>query len=135
MRSKELVRRCDDHLAAHPIAAEMAFANGYLTLGAETRLAKIGAPLDEPRLAALLTGAHGGPIEASLLTHVRRAVETWRDGDRALALTHLALSRLAKLGDPLEGARRLFLVDALMSAGIAPKVIIDGLASTSVADG
>ena len=86
----------------------MTFVDGYLTLGAGTRLAKVGAPLDEPRLAALLTSAHGGPIEASRLKHVRRAVETWRGGDRALALTHLALSRLAKLADPLEGARRLF---------------------------
>jgi hypothetical protein len=107
MQTEERVRRCDDHLAAHPIAAEMAFANGYLTLGAGTRLAKIGAPLDEPRLAALLTSAHGGPIEASRLRHVRRAVETWSSGDRAVALTHLALSRLAKLADPVEGARRL----------------------------
>jgi hypothetical protein len=127
MRSDDLRQRCDDHLAAHPIAAEMAFANGYLTLGAGTRLAEIGAPLDEPRLAALLTSAQGGPIEASRLTHVRRAVEIWRDGDRTLALTHLALSRLAKLGDPLEGARRLFLADALMNAGVAPEIIIEGL--------
>jgi hypothetical protein len=36
MRSEELVRRCDDHLAAHPFAAEMTFIDGYLTLGAGT---------------------------------------------------------------------------------------------------
>ena len=127
MRSDDLIRRCDDHLAAHPIAAEMTFANGYLTLGAGTRLAKLGATLDEARLAALLTSAHGGPIEASRLALVRRAVETWRDGDRAVALTHLALSRLAKLGAPLEGARRQFLADALMNAGVAPDVIVAAL--------
>ncbi len=127
MRSEDLRQRCDDLLAAHPIAAEMAFANGHLTLGAGTRLAKLSAPLDEPRLTALLTSAYGGPIEASRLRHIRRAVETWRDGDRALALTHLALSRLAKLGHPLEGARRLLLADALMSAGVTPEVIVTGL--------
>ncbi|MGA2492032.1 MAG: hypothetical protein ABSF67_03675 [Roseiarcus sp.] len=135
MRSEELVRRCDDHLAAHPIAAEMTFADGLLMLGAGTRLAKFDAPLDEPRLAALLTSAHGGPIEASRLTHVRRAVEIWRNGDRALALTHLALSRLAKLGDPLEGVRRLFFADALMDAGVTPDVIVAALTNETASAG
>jgi hypothetical protein len=135
MRNEDLVRRCDEYMAAQPIVAEMAFVNGYMTLGAGTRLAKIGAPLDEPRLAALLTSAHGGPIEASRLTHVRRAVETWRDGDRVVALTHLALSRLAKLGDPLEGARRLFLADALIDAGVAPSAIVAALTSETTSGG
>jgi len=134
-QSEELVRRCDDHLAAHPIGAEMAFVGGFLTLGSGTRLAKLGAPLDEPRLAALLTSAHGGPIEASCLTHVRRAVEIWRDGDRALALTHLALSGLAKLGEPLEGARRLFFADALMDANVAPGVIVEELTNETASGG
>jgi hypothetical protein len=127
MQTEELVRRCEDHLAVHPIAAEMVFASGYLMLGAGTRLAKLGAPIDEQRLVALMTSAHGGPIQASRLRHVRRAVETWREGTRALALTHLALSRLAKLGDPGEGARRLILADALMDAGVAPEAVINGL--------
>jgi hypothetical protein len=34
MQTEELVRRCDDHLAAHAIAAEMTFVDGFLTLGA-----------------------------------------------------------------------------------------------------
>lgn len=127
MRSEDLLRRWDDHVKAHPTATTMAFVDGYLTLGAGTRLAKLGAPLNELRLAALLTSAYGGPIEASRLTHVRRAVETWRDDDRALALTHLALCRLAKLVDPVEGARRLFLADALMNVGVAPEVIVAAL--------
>ena len=76
MTSEDLVRRCDEHMTAHPAAAEMAFAEGFLTLGAGTRLAKLGAPLDEPRLSALLTSAHGGPIEPMRLRHVRRAVES-----------------------------------------------------------
>jgi hypothetical protein len=132
MQSEELVRRCDDHLATHPIAAEMAFADGFLALGAGTRLAKLDAPVDEPRLAALLTAAHGGPIAASRLTHVRRAVETWREGNRALALTHLALSRLAKLADPIEGARWLSLAEALMDAGVLPEIIARELANAGI---
>ena len=135
MRSEALLQRCYDHLAAHPVAAEMTFADGFLTLGAGTRLAKLGAPLDEPRLAALLTSAHGGPIESMRLRRVRRAVETWRDGDRALALTHLALSRLSKLADPSEGARRLLLADSLMNAGVAPEVIVAGLTDDATSGG
>jgi hypothetical protein len=135
MERTDLVRRCEDHLATHAIAAEMTFAGGFLTLGAGTRLAKLGAPVDEARLAALLSSAHGGPIEASHLRHVRRAVEIWRDGDRALALIHLALSRLAKLRDPVEGAGRLFLADALMSAGVAPDVIVAALTNETAAGG
>jgi hypothetical protein len=132
MSAEDLCKRWHAHAVTHPILAEMAFADGFLTLGAQTRLAKVGAAIDEPRLAALLTSAHGGPIEALRLRHVRRAVEIWRDGDRPLALTHLALSRLAKLRNPLEGARRLFLADALMSAGVSPGVIVERLASDSV---
>ena len=79
----------------------------FLVLGAGTRLAKAGAPVDEARLGALLAAAHGRPAPASSLRHVRRAVETWRDGEKPLALTHLALSGLAKLARS-EGGRAAF---------------------------
>ena len=46
MRSETLDKRWADHLAASPVAAETAFVDGFLTLGAGTRLAKLGAPLD-----------------------------------------------------------------------------------------
>jgi hypothetical protein len=36
----------------------MTFEGDFLVLGAQTRLAKIGAPVDEARLAALLSTAH-----------------------------------------------------------------------------
>jgi hypothetical protein len=51
----------------------------------------------------------------------------WRDGEMPLALTHLALSGFAKLGQPKEDARRLFLVDAMMEAGVTPSEIVEGL--------
>ena len=79
------------------------------------------------RLGALLAAAHGRPAPASSLRHVRRAVETWRDGDKPLALTHLALSGMAKLAHPKEDARRLFIADALIEASVAPSDIIEGL--------
>ncbi len=135
MRSEDLVRLCDERLAGHTVAAEMTFTDTHLVFGAGTRLAKLGAPLDEPRLAALLTSAHGGPIEAARLAHVRRAVETRGEGDRAPALTHLALSRLEKLGDPIGGARQLFLADALMDSGVTPGVIITGMTREMMVEG
>ena len=54
-------------------------------------------------------------------------METWRDGEKPLALTHLALSGLAKLAQPKEDARRLFLVDAMMEGGVTPSEIVEGL--------
>ncbi len=112
---------------SRPIAAEMTFAGDFLILGAQTRLAKVGAPVDEGRLGALLATAYGRPAPASSLRHVRRAVETWRDGEKPLALTHLALSGLAKLTQPKEDARRLFIADALIEAGVEPSDIVEGL--------
>ncbi len=113
--------------AAWPIAAEMTFAGDVLALGAGTRLAKAGAPVDEARLGALLAAAHGRPAPASSLRHVRRAVETWHDGEKPRALTHLALSGLAKLARPKEDARRLFLADALIRSGLDPAIIVKAL--------
>jgi hypothetical protein len=104
--------------APRPIAPEMSFDGDFLVLGAQTRLAKAGAALDEPRLIALLAAAHGRPIAASPLRHVQRALEKKRDADLVLALIHLALSGLTKIRDPKEGARRLCLPDALISGGV-----------------
>jgi len=113
--------------AARPLAQTMRFDGGHLILGAGTVLAKANAPVDEAALTARLAAAHGYTADALPLGHVRRAVETWRKGDEALALTHLALSGLAKLARPKEDARRLFMADALIAAGIAPSEILEGL--------
>ncbi len=126
MRLDEMDKRWED-ASAGPIARETAFAGDFLVLGAQTRLAKVGAPVDEARLGALLGAAHGRSALASSLRHVRRAVETWRDGQKPLALTHLALSGPAKLAHPKEDARRLFLADALIEAGVEPSDIVKAL--------
>ena len=85
IRPDEL-NKASEAAAARLIAAEMAFAGDGLVLGGGTRLAKVGAPVDEARLGALLAAAHGRPAPASALRHVRRAVETWRDDERPRAL-------------------------------------------------
>lgn len=123
--------------AARPIAPEMSFDGDCLVLGAQTRLAKVdkatsnstspASSAETARLFALLAAAHGRPIGASSLMHIERALEKKRDGDLVLALIHLALSGAAKLRDPKEDARRLFLADALMNNGVAPSVIVKGL--------
>jgi hypothetical protein len=110
-----------------PVASEMLFDRDFLVLGAATRLAKVGAPLDEQRLITLLTAAHGHPIVASSLRHIRHALEKKRDGDLVLALIYLALSGAAKLQHPKEDARRLFLADALMSDGVESTLILNEL--------
>jgi hypothetical protein len=116
-----------ENAAKRPIAREMAFDGDFLVLGAQTRLAKLGAPVDAAGLEARLAAAHGRAVGTSPLRHVCRSIEKWREADKALALMHLALSGLAKLAHPKEDARRLFVVDALIEAGVAPSVIIEGL--------
>lgn len=122
----ELDKRWEATVAG-PIASEMSFDGDSLVLGAKTRLAKVGAPLDDQRLIALLAAAHGQPILASSLRHVRHALEKKRDGNLLLALIHLALSGVAKLQHPKEDARRLFLADALMSDGVESTIILNQL--------
>lgn len=75
MRIDDLHRRWDEHAAKHPIVPGMTFADGFLILGAATRLAKVGAPIDGLSLAARLAAAHRRPIEASPLRHIKRALE------------------------------------------------------------
>ena len=48
----------------------MIFEDGFLVLGAGTRLAKVGAALDEARFIALLAAAHGRPVSASSLHYM-----------------------------------------------------------------
>jgi hypothetical protein len=116
-----------DKAAAGPLAVDLRFDGGALVLGAGTVLAKAGAPVDEMGLAARLAAAHGHTVEALPLRHVRRAIETWREGDEALALIHLALSGLAKLARPKDDARRLFMADALLKLGVEPTAVVKTL--------
>jgi hypothetical protein len=127
MRLDGLNKLWDAESSKRSILGHMTFENGVLTLGAGTRLAKVGAALDEARFAALLAAAHGRPITASALRHVQLALEKKQDGDVTLALIHLALSGVAKLRDPKEDAHRMFLADALMRQGVQPLVIVKGL--------
>jgi hypothetical protein len=122
----ELQERWAAHAATHPIKVETVFADGFLVLGAGTRLGKVGA-LDELRLASRLAAAHRRPVAALPLRHIKRAFDAMRVWDTALAYTHLALSGLNKLADPREDARWLFIIDALLTDGADPLTILKGL--------
>jgi hypothetical protein len=90
----ELNKRWDRHVAQHRVVDQMAFVDGFLVLGAGTRLAKVGAPVAKTHSTGIgeEAGRQGDPRPRS----PRR-------------------ERVAKLRDPKEDARRLFLADALMS--------------------
>ena len=70
-------------------------------------------------------------MRPAALRYIRRGLETARDRDLPLALTHVALSGLAKLANPLEDARRLLIADALTKEGVDPSVILMDSASIS----
>jgi len=114
------------------VSALPEFANGALILGAGTKLAEArGERRDEAaeseRAVALLSVAVGRPLDEAQRAHARRALVKAREGDRALALTHLALAGVGRLDEPREDARRLFIADGLMKAGVAPATILAAL--------
>jgi hypothetical protein len=115
------------------------FDGGALTLGAGTQLAEArGDPRNEAaegeRAVALVSAAIGRPLHASAATHVRRALAKAREGDAALALTHLALAGTGRLTEPHEDARRLFIADGLMKAGVPPRTILAALGGAPAQD-
>ena len=114
------------------VSALPEFTGGALTLGAGTKLAEARADrrdeaAEGERAVALVSVALGRPLDASAATHVRRAVAKAREGDAPLALTHLALAGAGRLTEPREDARRLFIADGLMKAGVAPATILAAL--------
>jgi hypothetical protein len=104
-----------------------------LVMGAGTVMAPAdakGGPrsLDgqEARVLALLSVAYGRAMEPAALKAIDRAGKRWKDGEDCLALIHLALAGLRRLDDR-DAARRLFMADRLMEAGIQPGLILRAL--------
>lgn len=102
----------------------LVFTSAGLCLGAGTVLVKAAAGRvrlsgSENRILHLLGVAHGFEIGAEILPHLDRAARAWNDGDVTRALIHVAFARLPPLADRA-GARRLFLADGLLRAGMAP---------------
>jgi hypothetical protein len=113
-----------------PIDEVLRYEAGALVLGAGTVMTMTEGGADTPqsgeaRLAALLAVAYGQRISGESLSHLKAAAARWTQGDEARAKLHVALARLGPLARPKEDARRLFMADGLMRAGIAPSVILD----------
>jgi hypothetical protein len=118
------------------VSALPEFSGGALTLGAGTKLAEArngrrDEAIEGERAVALVSVALGRPLDASAATHVRRAVAKAREGDAPLALTHLALAGAGRLTEPHNDARRLFIANGLMKAGVSPQAIIEALGAPS----
>ncbi len=135
MTGEALEKAWRDQAGASPLSPLMAFGCDGLTLGGGTVL----APLDdlrfddqpggggEARLCALLAAAYLRPISPQVIRYIRRGAVSWRDGDKAMAAMHLAMTGLTPLRDVKGASRRLFMADALMKAGTEPDVILRAL--------
>ncbi len=119
---------------AVPISPVLRFAPEGLVLGAGTvllagegtrRLRALQG--QEGRVMALLCAAYGRAVAPKVLGNIARAMKCWRDGDDCLAYIHLAHAGLPETREPYEAARRLFVADGVMKAGISPRIIFEAL--------
>ncbi len=102
-----------------------------LVLGADTLLASAerepNSEVADQRLRTLLCLAYGRPAAETALPHLRRATQSYRQGQHARADVHLALSGLGSMRAPNESARRLFIADGLMRRGVTPQALLKTL--------
>ncbi len=106
----------------------MQFSEKGLALGAGTVLAAANASRlakTDPRLAFLVRVAHSRAPSASALAHLSKAVRRWSDGDESMARMHV----VGRLQHPEADARRLFLAEALLDAGLAPDELLKAVAT------
>jgi len=102
MTGEALEKAWRDRAGIAPLSPTMAFGPGGLTLGAGTVLAPVEdlGSADSPdvrgeaRLSALLAAAYCKPIPPQAIRHIRRGAVSWREGDRAMAAMHLAVTGL-----------------------------------------
>jgi hypothetical protein len=138
---EDLRERWGARLIDTPIHDNLEFTPEGLVLGAGVILAKrqgVDRPLeekDDARLAALLSAAYAREVSPRALRHVRKAMQRQHEGDSALAAIHLALARLGRLREPSEAARRLFMAEAFLDAGVEPADVLDALGFGSEKDG
>ncbi len=71
----------------------------------------------------------------SALRHIRRAADCWSHGDAARADVHLALTGFPCLSGGERQAKRLFLAEELIKAGIGPATILKILAAEALESG
>jgi hypothetical protein len=122
---------------AGPTFSSISFVDDGLVLGVRTCLAKLGnrglrelsIEGQEERILTLLSVAYWRPIPAQVLRSIRAAVRAYGSGEKVLAHIHLAHTGLPTI-ERTNGDRefcRLFLADRLLSAGVTPLGLLDGL--------
>jgi hypothetical protein len=131
---ERLRREWDAQVGTASIHAVMGFEPEGLTLGVGTILVPAlakrqlqGLAGQEARLLALLSAAHECAVIPAVLGNIRRAVKSWQEGDDCLAAIHLALARLPRPENSREAARRVFMADGLIEAGVVPREILRAL--------
>jgi hypothetical protein len=126
---ERLQKQWRDSARFRGLHASMSLEKEGLVLGAGTILAKRGDDCvlelagEETRILTLLAVAYGQPIKPSALDTIRHASKHARAGDECMAAMHVALAQLPKLADPADAARRLFIADGLIEAGVQPRDI------------
>jgi hypothetical protein len=114
-----------------PLAPFMSFTDQGLVLGAGTMLAKRrpdhGLALDgeEERLLALLAVGYGRPVSPKVIGNLQRAARDWANGERCLALVHLARTGLPQLAAGEAAPFRLFAAERLIEEGVCPRRLLE----------
>ncbi len=124
-----------DRRVGRPLHREMTFTQAGLALGRGTILAEFekkgraagGLALDgeEARLLSLLTAAYREPLAGGVIEKIRRAVEYWRAGEKALAQIHLAFMGLPRVDET--DAYRLSLAEIALEKGVSPSELMKAL--------
>jgi len=137
MLPETLRKQWRQRVSGAPFHPKMTFIDGDLllghgsSLGCTTRVPKSAefglAPEGVKRAAALLTAAHARNIGPSILRHISRAIAEHAQGDRVLALIHLALTNLPPLEPMSNSAWRLSMADGMIADGLSPDLIIKEL--------
>jgi hypothetical protein len=132
--AEQLQARWEARVRAASIEPALAFTEAGLTFGAGTVLAKriavgrsrpmLAIAGNEERILALLAVAYGRSVKSVAIDHIRRAGAHYACGEIGLALIHLARARLPRFADPKGAAYRVFIGEALLDDGLAPRDLL-----------
>jgi len=126
---EQLKKQWHDSARLRGVQVYIGLGSDGLTLGARTVLAKrnpdgsLALDGNETKVFTLFSVAYGQALEPSVLKTIRRVSDSARDGDECKAAMYLALAKLPRISDPADTARRLFIADGLIAAGVAPRDI------------
>ena len=104
---------------AKPVVSDEGILFGIGTVLVRRTGGRFDFASDAERAVGLLSIAQRCPAGPHLLHHFRKAALAWTRDEKALAQFHLAYARIAPL-ESREDAKRLFLAEALIEAGVPP---------------